>query len=248
MSEKRSAKKDLVLWMKKMCKIISCCMSSCQDDIQQLIFQGYVKMGDVRMKYEDFHSLGKHGQVEDNVILFFMEYHLQSIVIQEKRKEVEILGPSQTYLLMNLLWTPDEEEVFENIKPLNLMDKKLILAVIHNHGHWSLLAFIPSNLKFYHMDSLNNLNNSVARNFAQRLMRALKLSAGHYSKISENQQGNTYDCGLYVIEHCKKTLEHLFQLDRTMDEPFEGQISFKSSEKRQEMLQIVKLLADSRPM
>ena len=224
-----------------------------QTDIQQLNFQGYVTLGDVRMTDVDFQTLGKRGKLEDNVILFFMEYYLRAIVPQKNRNEVEILGPSLTNLLMNLPLTPDEDEIFGNIKPLNLTNKTLILAVIYHQlasdGHWSLLAFTPSNLTFYHMDSYNKLNRPVARRFAKRLRRALKLlGCCSYFDLSTSQQGNSYDCGLYVIESSKKTLEHLFVSNQTMDDPFESPISVKTSEKRQELMEIVKTLADSRPM
>ena len=224
-----------------------------QTDIQQLNFQGYVTLGDVRMTDIDFQSLGKRGKLEDNVILFFMEYYLRAIVPQENRNEVEILGPSLTNLLMNLPLTPDEEEIFESVKPLNLTSKTLILAVIYNQlasdGHWSLLAFTLSNLTFYHMDSYNKLNNPVARRFAKRLRQALKLlGCCNYFELSTSQQGNSYDCGLYVVESSKKTLEHLFVSNQTMDDPFESPISVKSSEKRQELIEIVQTMADSRPM
>ena len=224
-----------------------------QEDIQQLNFQGHVTMGNVRMTDMDFQSLHARGELEDNVILFFMEYHLEAIVPQENREQVAILGPSLTNLLMNLPSTTDEEEVLENIKTLNLMHKKLVLAVIYNQlssdGHWSLLAFTPSNLTFYHMDSYKKLNRPVAGSFAKRLKQALKLPGnGSYFELSIRQQRNLYDCGLYVIESSKKILEHLFVSNQTMEDPFESEISVKSSEKRQELMKIAQSLADSRQM
>jgi Ulp1 family protease len=177
------------------------------------------------------------------VILFFIEY-LRAVLFPDHKNEIEILGPSIVEFLKNIHSYPLEEELLENIKPLKLMTKKVVLAVIHNPKaeHWSLLVYIP-NGNFYHLDSLNSVNNEVAKAFASRLMHALNLKDSEFIEKPSSKQDNSYDCGLFVIASSQKTLEHIISEGKPMSEDFKNPVQLESQEKRKELLKIVQALS-----
>ena len=171
-----------------------------------------------------------------------MEYQ-RAVLFPDHKNEIEILGPSIVELLKSIPSSPLEEELLENIKPLNLMTKKVVLAVIHNSkpAHWSLLVYIP-NGNIYHMDSLNSVNNEVAKTFASRLQHALKLNDCEFIEKQSSKQDNNYDCGLFVIANSGKTLEHIISDGKPMSEDFKTPLQLESKEKRNELLKIVQEL------
>jgi sentrin-specific protease 8 len=172
-----------------------------------------------------------------------MEYQ-RLVLFPDHKNVIEILGPSLVEFLKSIPSSPSEEELLESIKPLHLMCKKVVLAVIHNPkgAHWSLLVFIP-NGNFYHLDSLNSINKEVAKAFASRLMLALKLSNCEFIEKPSSKQDNSYDCGLFVIANSEKTLEHIISDGKPMSEDFKNPLQLESKEKRKELLNIVQVLA-----
>ena len=213
-----------------------------EPDTFPLNFQGHIRLGDVRMSDQDFKTLHGEEELEDNVILFFLEF-LRQIRFSENQNEIEILGPSLVHFLQ-IIESP------EQLEALNLMNKKFVFAVILSLdpyvGHWSLLVFIPPG-QFYHMDSMKNINYNVAKTFSEKLTKALNIQEATFRIKLVDVQDNSFDCGICVLENFKNTLEHILEEGKSMEDEFKIRtFKFTSSEKRQELLEIVQSLADRR--
>ena len=212
-------------------------------EITTLNFDGHVNLANLRMASADFATLDDGEQLDDNVVTFFMEWHRNNLKEEDKNK-VEIMGASLVALISSI----SEEDLLEVIRPLNLLSKKVVFAVINNLqkiGHWSLLVFLPSR-NFFHIDSICELNREIAIKLVNRLSKALSLRNPTFIEKDGTRQNNAIDCGLFVIESSKKTLEQVFEHQKNMLDPFDSEVKIESEQMRQELKRIVQRMAEER--
>jgi Ulp1 family protease len=212
-------------------------------EITTLNFDGHVNLANLRMASADFATLDDGEQLDDNVVTFFMEWHRNNLREEDKNK-VEIMGASLVALISSI----SEEDLLEVIRPLNLLSKKVVFAVINNLqkiGHWSLLVFLPSR-NFFHIDSICELNREIAIKLVNRLSKALSLRNPTFIEKDGTRQNNAIDCGLFVIESSKKTLEQVFEHQKNMLDPFDSEVKIESKQMRQELKRIVQRMAEER--
>ena len=213
----------------------------------KLVFEGHLNMGGFRLEAKDFDSIDE-GLLDDNVIYFFMEL-LRQTVSEENKDQVEIIGPAVTAFLCSIPQSKSESELLEAIRPLNLTTKKIVLIVINDLeevGHWSLLVFVPPG-RFFHLDSINQGNKKLASRIATRLSKAFGMEEKIFEEMSDcTRQSNHIDCGLFVIENSRKVLDHILVKGKSLTEPFQDPVSFKSREKRRELKLWIQRLADER--
>ena len=212
-------------------------------EITTLNFDGHVNLANLRMASADFATLDDGEQLDDNVVTFFMEWHRNNLREEDKNK-VEIMGASLVALISSI----SEEDLLEVIRPLNLLSKKVVFAVINNLqkiGHWSLLVFLPSR-NFFHIDSICELNKEIAIKLVNRLSQALSLRNPTFIEKDGTRQNNAIDCGLFVIESSKKTLEQVFEHQKNMLDPFDSEVKIESKQMRQELKRIVQRMAEER--
>jgi Ulp1 family protease len=212
-------------------------------EIATLNFDGHVNLANLRMASADFATLDDGEQLDDNVVTFFMEWHRNNLKEEDKNK-VEIMGASLVALISSI----SEEDLLEVIQPLNLLSKKVVFAVINNLqkiGHWSLLVFLPSR-NFFHIDSICELNREIAIKLVNRLSQALSLRNPTFIEKDGTRQNNAIDCGLFVIESSKKTLEQVFEHQKNMLDPFDSEVKIESEQMRQELKRIVQRMAEER--
>lgn len=94
-------------------------------------------------------------------------------------------------------------------------NKQIIIAPISNAKidqdtgyntpgtHWSLVVVSISDRQFFHLDSVPNLNDVVARNFCRRLNDALNFSPFIFKTKKCKRQSDGFSCGSHVIENAK---------------------------------------------
>nr|CAD1817582.1 unnamed protein product [Ananas comosus var. bracteatus] len=107
-------------------------------------------------------------------------------------------------------WIANAPDTADAVEPLRLRDRDLALFAVNDNpdvalaeggSHWSLLVYHAAAREFVHHDSGRGLN----RGPAARLYGALKGFVGEgddEARLVEGptpQQGNGYDCGLFVL-------------------------------------------------
>jgi len=163
-------------------------------------FEGFIKLEGAQMTAQNFSSLKETKEIEDNVLNFFLEY-LRTKEFADNSKEIEILCPS----FVRLFTSTESSFQRELIQPLNLITRKLVLAVVYNSAHWSLLVLALSGdattdtgptCNFFHADSIENFNHKAARKLALMLKAALKLQNCTFCEmIGPRQKPKLNDCG-----------------------------------------------------
>ncbi|KAJ3255687.1 hypothetical protein HK103_006129 [Boothiomyces macroporosus] len=143
--------------------------------------------GDVQIYNEDLETLEPCQWLNDTVIEFVYEY-------TEKEEEcdfIDLVRPAIVYLIANtdcdIKYTKDY--VF---LPLNDSDGD-------GGSHWSLLVYSRMENTFMHYDSMNNRNDYVAERAIINLQKNLVCKNPKLKHVNTPQQGNGYDCGVFVL-------------------------------------------------
>ena len=96
------------------------------------------------MTSEEASCLEKERWLLDQLILFFLTY-LCSIKWSQYKDDIEIIGPSVAQMLKMY---NNDDEVEEQLQPLNIVDGNLVLIPVNNAQdqerkgcHWSILIF-----------------------------------------------------------------------------------------------------------
>jgi Ulp1 family protease len=210
-------------------------------------FEGFLRVNDLRMSAADFATLAKGESLDDNVLYFFMEF-LRTHEFADHKNQIKILSPSFIHLFSN----SNEALQREMISPRELTDIKIIITVVYNDEHWSLLALQlnPGNLPaatFFHIDSIQNKNRQSAFKLAQSLRAMLGLyNCGFHEMAGENIQDQDYNaCGIFVLDQCYNVLQS-FRHGQGLENLFDGQKKFKSISRRSHLAKIIQLLANDR--
>ncbi|XP_065222305.1 sentrin-specific protease 8-like [Planococcus citri] len=80
-------------------------------------------------------------------------------------------------------------------------------------SHWSLAVLDTKSEHLYHFDSMRNTNYKVAYELAQKICEYF--DAWQMTDVYSEQQGNTTDCGYFVIDNILKLI-HLVKMDMNL--------------------------------
>jgi Ulp1 family protease len=76
--------------------------------------------------------------------------------------------------------------------------------------HWSLLVYETKTKKFYHFDTLRGANDSYVQPLTKELLKFLleiwQDPIHHWETRYHLKQGNSWDCGIAVIEIAKQIM------------------------------------------
>ena len=223
-------------------------------DIEELdeAEQWSLVLGDIRLTSEGASCLENEGWLLDVAIEFFLE-HLCRIKWIKHKDDIGIIGPCVAQMLK---MCKNDEEIVEQLKPLNLTDKNLVLIPVNNAQeeesggcHWSILIFYPEKEIFHHIDTLYPINKQCAWKIAEQMVTGLDLDNGtfdHHEEMQKYQQDNKFDCGLFVLENAERAIIHTFveQNDGSNFEPCHKTFLDGKREELQEILKNLKLKFD----
>ena len=197
------------------------------DEKQVEADQWALVLGDIRLTSEDASCLDNECWLLDVAIEFFLEYFCR-IKWSKYKDSIEIIGPCVAQMLK---MSQEAEDIMEQLKPLNLMDRTLVLIPVNNAQdqeskgcHWSLLIFFPKEEIFHHIDSLHPMNKESAWKIALQINTGLYLENGTFdshNEMEDYQQDNKFDCGLFVLENAEQAITQTFveQIDGSIFKP-----------------------------
>jgi len=157
--------------------------------------------GDTTLYERDIQLLRPESWVNDNIIGFFLCYITDDI---RKRSEHAHLKNTVVQLhpsVMMMIKTFDSTDLQVILADLKMDTADIVLVPINNNKsrssgggtHWSLLVWEKTPEKFYHLDSLNNSNEYVARALLSKIAPLLKSSAkASITKVTPPQQSNFF--------------------------------------------------------
>ncbi|KAJ3271897.1 hypothetical protein HDV01_006111 [Terramyces sp. JEL0728] len=143
--------------------------------------------GDVQIYDEDLATLEPHQWLNDTIIEFVYEY----TELEPNYSFIDLVRPAILFLIANtdsdIKYTKDY--VF---MPLNDSDGD-------GGSHWSLLVYSRLENTIRHYDSMNNHNEFVAERAISRIQDNIACKSPKLLHMNTPQQGNGYDCGVYVL-------------------------------------------------
>ncbi|XP_077551581.1 sentrin-specific protease 8-like [Haemaphysalis longicornis] len=157
---------------------------------------------DATIREADVELLDEPNWVNDNLILFWMQY-LEHEIYTSWRQYIEFVGPT----VVQLVKLKAALNVQQELKSLKLNQKSLIFLPVNDSEemeqpggtHWSLLVFVRSRFAFEHYDSFKGHNFGHAESIARALAPLLALNEVRVIECACLQQRNAYDCGLHVM-------------------------------------------------
>lgn len=142
--------------------------------------------------------------LNSDVISFYF-HHLQTVTFRNAEKLI-FIQPILTQLVK-----AGTGSASSYLDPLNVASKDLLLFALNNHMgsnegglHWSLVAYSRSDNAFYSFDSKGTFNLDSAKLLVKELAVALRCPAARLIQVRCRQQGNGYDCGVWVIAHAEQ--------------------------------------------
>lgn len=157
---------------------------------------------DATIREADVELLDEPNWVNDNLILFWMQY-LEHEIYSAWRQYIEFVGPT----VAQLVKLKAALNIHQELKALKLNQKSLIFLPVNDSEemdqpggtHWSLLVFVRSRVAFEHYDSFKGHNFAHAESIARALAPLLALNEVRVVECACLQQRNAYDCGLHVM-------------------------------------------------
>ncbi len=168
-------------------------------------------LGEISVRVAETYCLETKEWLHDNLIEFYLEY-LRHIKHKNDKGKIEIIGPtvSQCIKVSDCAVTTQEM-----IGPLNLDEMNVVLIPVNNANerssegtHWSLLVMIPSTERFYHLDTLEDMNKDSAKVLVVKLSNQLGFRAPRFFSSIKVRQDNAVDCGLYVLKNADNAISH----------------------------------------
>ena len=163
------------------------------------------------LKKTDIDTLSDYQYLNDIIISFYYE------ILNEKYKSDDfvLLDPAVS---MSIIVEENLDDINQCIFiPLQMDKKKFIFAPVNDNtkiayqtggSHWALNVIDVTNNKILYFDSmLSNINN--ARRFQKKLEKLFNKKFSFECPIEEHYQGNSYDCGMFVLGFTHVILEYL---------------------------------------
>lgn len=178
--------------------------------------------GSVTMQPHDIRLLSGNFWLNDQCLSFYLEYLARKYPIPR----VILLEPSTSFLIA---LEDDPEDLKAGLNRLDLATPDLIFLPINDNtdpgatggSHWTLLVLSKRSWTGYHYNSMGTGGNNLyqAHLIAQKL--ATVLDSPQIVEIREIElrpgQGNSYDCGVYVLGIAEILLQDL-QNEQNMQE------------------------------
>ncbi|XP_014609295.1 PREDICTED: sentrin-specific protease 8-like [Polistes canadensis] len=194
------------------------------------------------LRNSDVNLLRGEYWLNDNIIGFYLEYLHDHLNVPNKN-EILYISPELTQLLK--MTNPSQYDIF--LKPINAHTKKFIFFPLNNlnrkdaagGSHWSLLVYSKPENTYFHLDSFQDTNGSIASTFTNNLM--LYFNCKNDTKFIEKdcpQQTNGYDCGLYVLCFIDIISHHVLQ-NNTMRDCKLNTVEFYVKSKRIDLLCLI---------
>lgn len=163
------------------------------------------------LKKSDIDTLSDYQYLNDIIISFYYE------ILNEKYKSDDfvLLDPAVS---MSIIVETNLDDINQCIFiPLQMGEKKFIFSPINDNtkiayqtggSHWALNLIDVTNSKILYFDSmLSNINN--ARRFQKKIEKLFNKKFTFECPIEEHYQGNSYDCGMFVLGFTQVILEYL---------------------------------------
>ncbi|XP_008547257.1 sentrin-specific protease 8 [Microplitis demolitor] len=194
---------------------------------------------DSLLRTSDINLLKGPSWLNDAIIGFYFEYLEQTSEVTAT-KNIKLYGPELTQLLKMTeeysFLSPDVDYMFFPLNDCNNYEDV-------GGSHWSLLVYSKNEKICCHFDSSAGGNNSVARNFSNKIIKHLVADTEtEFKNVPCPQQGNSYDCGIYVLCFADIILEHLKSNSRIGDCDL-SKISSRVKNKRNELLDLIDKLS-----
>jgi len=130
---------------------------------------------------------------------------------EEKKTNYKILEATQFMFTKESMATKDPDARFSFpvlLSELTGFKGDLVFIPVNNPNfHWSLLVYEVKEKKFYHFDTLRGANDTYVKPLLAELLKFLleswQDSKFHVETRYHLKQGNTWDCGIAVIELVK---------------------------------------------
>ena len=127
----------------------------------------------------------------------------------------KVLESTQFMFTKEAMDTKDPEARFSFpvlLSDLTSFKGNLVFIPVNNPDfHWSLLVYEVKEKKFYHFDTLRGANDSYVKPLLDELLKFLlenwQDSKFHVETRYHLKQGNTWDCGMAVIEIAKAIMK-----------------------------------------
>ncbi|XP_063972618.1 sentrin-specific protease 8 [Diachasmimorpha longicaudata] len=158
---------------------------------------------DVLIRKKDFETLENDCWLNDIIIGFFFDY-LEREKTKSSSKKIVFSSPELTQLLklmnvddysaiLNSRISPTTDFVFFPVNNCNDREDP-------GGAHWSLLVYSKYEESCFHLDSCGGSNGADARRFSRKILKFLTGGKGKgFFEVACPQQGNSYDCGIFVL-------------------------------------------------
>lgn len=197
---------------------------------------------DCLLRNSDVDLLKGQHWLNDVIIGFYLEYLDNHLNIPNKN-EILYISPELTQLLK--MTDPSQYDIF--LEPIEAAIKKFIFFPLNNMNkkdvaggsHWSLLVYSKPEETYFHFDSCQGTNGSIASIFTNNLM--LYFHCKNDKKFIEvdcPQQNNGYDCGLYVLCFTDVISRHALENGKIRDCKL-NTVNFHVKSKRRELLCLI---------
>merc|ERR1711990_501387 len=182
------------------------CLTDMSDPVILSYFDSLLRQSDIAL-------LEKPNWLNDKIIGFAFQYYQEDVF---KNENVCLVDPSVTQMV-KLCSSPFDVQAL--LSSLELEKKSIVLISINDNdsveaggSHWSLLAWVKTEKKFYHFDSWGNAPSKHSA-----LQTANKISAAigspmpvDLSEMEVNRQENGYECGMHVLEIAYQLIDTKF--------------------------------------
>lgn len=152
--------------------------------------------------------------LNDTIIGFYLEY-----LEREKYNGSDICFVRPEVLQCLKFSQVNEFDIF--LAPLGFKEKEFAIMPLNNcevpdqigGSHWSVLAYSKKEGSFFHIDSLSGSNESAAKQMTKNLCSYINVPY-KLEVLPSAQQGNSYDCGVYVLKYCELILKNIIEEKR----------------------------------
>jgi sentrin-specific protease 8 len=160
----------------------------------------------------DVQSLLEGEELTDGVIVNVLEQQKKKHSLE---KELYVFTPATATVLQKAT----KRSASTQLSDLKLNDYKMLLLPVHNskNSHWSLVIYVRSQ-GFFHMDSLEPLNQQIALKIIRNLTDHLDNDYKCIYKKTSPQQDPGVDCGVHLLENAKYAIDHVLLKDRSLTE------------------------------
>lgn len=178
-------------------------MNSKNDDI---IYQE----NDVQISKQEFETLKDNTCVGDMIIHF--HFRCQEKKYSKKKNYFHMFMPCTVQFMQ----TYPLEMTKPSFSDLNLFNYQYVFFPLSDFcvdtlsaTHWSLLYIDNTNgqMQFKHFDSMRHSNIVPAHNFVEKLKDIFGLQKLTIEELKCKSQGNSYDCGVYVMAYVDALLQ-----------------------------------------